>query len=163
MVSSSLPSGNRSSTLPVPWASLMVSDSDNLDAGRNLSIDDVVGKISQDVSPCTRFEARPNVRRARDQREGSIRFPNERLSRLKTSFKVPLEGIVDLQKSFRGEVNPGVFHSTSPGTGHGLPPRGWSPLLRIPGQPLEQPPLPSRRTRHRPPAKVPGSPTMHPR
>jgi len=73
-----------------------LSNSDDLDSCRDLSIDDAVGKFSQDVSLRACLEDRPKVRRVRDQRECVLQLSNKCLRRLEASFEVPLKGIVDL-------------------------------------------------------------------
>src|ERR1700694_575096 len=51
---------SRQTTAPVSRSSLVMSYGDDLDAGRDFSIDNVVGKRSENVSSRTRLEARPN-------------------------------------------------------------------------------------------------------
>jgi hypothetical protein len=107
---------------PIVWFSFVVGYCNHLNAGWNFTINDIVGKLPEDVAPRPRFKVSPNVGSARDQREGALQLANERLGGLCASFQVPLESIIDLPESFRDEVNAGGAHSTSPETGRGSPP-----------------------------------------
>src|SRR4051794_13169856 len=105
---------------------------DHFNTDGDLSIDDVVGKLGEDVSPRACLKVRPSGRRARDQSDCPIHFPNKCLGCLAALFKVPLKGLIDFPESFRGELNLGAAHSASPGAGLGSPPKGSSSLPLLP-------------------------------
>lgn len=84
---------------------------DHLDTSRDLSIDNVVGKIpAQNIPPRTRLKVGPDCRCARDQRDGTVHFLNKRLGYLEAPFKIPFKGVIDFPESFRGEFNLGAAH-----------------------------------------------------
>ena len=136
---------------------------DHLDADRDLSIDDVVGKLAEDVSPRACLKVGPDRGRARDQSDRPVHFPNKCLGRPAALLKVPFKGFIDFPESFQGELNLGAAHSASPGTGLGSPPKGWSSLPLLPTQLPEQQLPGATPSRHPLPAQAPSSPTGHPR
>lgn len=151
---------SRQPAAPVSRSSLVMSYRDDLDAGRDLSIDDVVRKSSKNIAPRTRLEARPDPGGAPDQGKSTLRLSKERFRSLETSLKVPLEGVVDLPESFRSEVNLGGAHSASTGTGCESPPRELFPRFRPPRRPYEQQPPASTPSRRRLPVQAASSSTV---
>jgi hypothetical protein len=84
--------------------------SNYLDTALDLSIDDAVGKLAENIPPCASLEVRPNSGRARNQNEGVRRFANKRLCRLEAPLKIPLKRVIDLPKSFWDNLNPSGAH-----------------------------------------------------
>ena len=63
----------------------MVRYGDHFDTALDLSIDDAVGKLAENVPPGTSLEVRPKARRARDQSKRARRLANKRLSAILTT------------------------------------------------------------------------------
>lgn len=96
---------------PVLGTPLVMGYGDHLDTSRDLSIDDIIGKVpAEDISTRTRLKVGPDCRCACDQRDCAVHFLNERLGHLEAPFKVPFKGVVDFPESFRGKFNLGVAH-----------------------------------------------------
>jgi len=96
---------------PVPGTPLVMSYGDHLDTSRDLSIDDVVGKIpAQDIPPRTCLKVGPDCRCARDQCDCAVHFLNKCLGYLDAPFKVPFKGVIDFPESFRDKFNFGAAH-----------------------------------------------------
>jgi len=149
---------------PISRSSLVVRHGDDFDAVWNLSIDDAVGKLAEDVPSRASLEARPDGRRGRNQSQRFRHFTNECLCSLDASLQIPLERIIDLPESFRGKLNLGAAHSVSPGSLLGSLPRESSrsplppalpPARQLPGA------KPSQRRLQA--AGAPGFPATRPR
>ena len=126
------------------------------------SIDKVIRKLVEDVTPCACLKVRPNRGRARDQGNGPVHFPNKSLGRLAAPFQVPLKSLIDFPESFRSKPNPGAAHSASPGTDLGSLPMGSLSRPLPPTQPPEQQLPDATLSRRPPPVQTPGSPTGYP-
>ena len=151
----------RQTAPPISRSPFVVRYGDHFDTALDLSIDDAIGKLAENVPPRPCLEIRPDGRCTRDQSKRARRLANKRLRRLGAPFKIPLKCVIDLPKSFRGKLNPGGAHSASPESRLGSLPMESSPPPRPPA-PLPEPlPLGAKLPRHRLLAQAPSSPTRH--
>lgn len=96
-------------------------DGNYLDEIVNLSKNDAVGELSEDVASGIPFKPWPYPRALSDKLDAVVYLGQEGLRSRQTPFEVPIERFVELSTGLGKVLNPGGAHSASQRGGHERP------------------------------------------